>query len=69
MQQALRKERGEFCVEEAAINGREMQLSEEEAAERDRRFREASKDGGKNPDKFVDKLSVLLPVAVFYTQP
>jgi len=53
--QKLRKERAEFCIAEAAANGREMHLSEAEAADRDRRFREASKDGGANPDKFVDK--------------
>ncbi|KIJ33182.1 hypothetical protein M422DRAFT_783207 [Sphaerobolus stellatus SS14] len=53
--QLLRKERAEFCVKEADANGREMLLSDEEVAERDKRFREASKDGGANPDKFVDK--------------
>ncbi|KIJ38768.1 hypothetical protein M422DRAFT_258643 [Sphaerobolus stellatus SS14] len=53
--QLLLKERAEFCVKEADANGREMFLSDEEVAERDKRFREASKDGGANPHKFVDK--------------
>lgn len=34
-----------------------MHLSDEEATERDRRFREANKEGGANPDRVVDKLS------------
>lgn len=53
--QILRKERAEYCVVQAAENGRELHLSDEEAAERDRRFRAANKEGGANPDRVVDK--------------
>lgn len=53
--QKLRKERAEYCVIQAAENGRELHLSDEEAGERDRRFREANKEGGANPDRVVDK--------------
>ncbi|KAF8520029.1 hypothetical protein BU17DRAFT_75830 [Hysterangium stoloniferum] len=52
---SLRKDRTEDCIARAAANGRELHLSDEDAKDRDRRFREANKEGGENPDKSADK--------------
>ncbi|BGP36585.1 hypothetical protein JCM10449v2_000486 [Rhodotorula kratochvilovae] len=54
--QALRKPRADWAVATAANNGKGLHLSQGKDQEaRDAAFRSAAKDGGKNPDKAIDK--------------
>ncbi|GAA6049561.1 hypothetical protein JCM3770_000848 [Rhodotorula araucariae] len=54
--QALRKPRADWAVAMAANNGKGLHLSAGKDQEaRDAAFRSAAKEGGKNPDKAIDK--------------
>ncbi|KAK6988857.1 FAD/NAD(P)-binding domain-containing protein [Favolaschia claudopus] len=51
----LRKQRAEFLVDQAAASGRDLHLTDPEAqAARDEGFRQV-KNGGANPDKWLDR--------------
>lgn len=54
--QELRKPRADWAVREAANNGKGLHLSSGRSQEeRDKLFKSASKMGGSNPDKAIDK--------------